>query len=536
MDFNNKEQINPDMGNNFNVNKLFELSLSGFFIMMLDEPVEWNDSIDKDKTMAYVFSHQRVTKVNKAMLDQYGYSESDFLNKTPNDLFAHDLALGRTIWKEFFDLGRLHIDTLERKADGSEMWIEGDYICIYDELGRITGHFGNQIDVTKRKQTEEALKYSEAKLHGIVNSTMDAVISVNSKQEIILFNPAAEKMFGYSQSEIINSPLEKLLPMPNRANHHKLVEKFGETGISSRSMSGAMDVQGVRANGEVFPIEVSISQVVLNGEKFYTSILRDITERKQAEKELIKAKVLAEEGDKLKSAFLANISHEIRTPLNGILGFISILNDDSLTKEERAEYTAIIEKSSARLLNIINDILDYSKIEAGSQEVKQNEVNVNEKIIDLYKKCLPLSAKNLVEFKYSLGLDDYDAYVLTDREKLFSALHKLVDNAFKFTKNGHIEIGYKRKGNQLEFYVQDSGVGIENDKLDVIFDKFRQGSESLSRDYDGAGLGLSIAKSYIELIGGKIWVESQPNVGSTFYISIPYNPASSYAPINYIIK
>lgn len=499
--------------------------------MLLDEPVYWNEEIDKEKTLDYILDNQKVTKVNKAMLDQYGFSESDFLNKTARDLFEHDIEQAKRTWRELLDLGKLHIDTLERKVNGEEMWIEGDYICLYDDLGRFTGHFGNQIDITYRRKLNSDLDINKAQLSGIVSSAMDAIVTVNSKQEIEVFNPAAEKMFGYSLNEIIGKSLDNLIPMPHRINHKLLVENFGKTGETFRAMSGSLDVHGIRKDGEIFPIEVSISHLEIENNRYYTAIIRDIALRKKAEAELIKAKVMAEESDKLKSAFLANISHEIRTPLNGIMGFTAILNDDSLTKEERHEYINILEKSSNRLLNIINDILDYSKIEAGSQEVKISEVNINEKIKEVYKKSLPLCAKNLVELSYELGLDDSEAYVLTDREKLVSALYKLIDNAFKFTKNGSVEIGYKKKMDNLEFYVKDTGIGIDKDKQDVIFDKFRQGSESLTRDYEGAGLGLTIAKSYVELIGGKIWVKSDVNYGSTFFISIPYKPATTFLPI-----
>jgi PAS domain S-box-containing protein len=140
------------------LNSFFEQSMAGSFFMMIDKPVEWNDSVDKEKTLDYVFSHQHVIKVNLAMLDQYKAKEEEFIRKTPNDFFAHDLAQGRKTWTQLFDKGHLHIDTDERKVDGSQMWILGDYICLYDSEGRITGHIGVQIDITDLKQVENALK------------------------------------------------------------------------------------------------------------------------------------------------------------------------------------------------------------------------------------------------------------------------------------------------------------------------------------------------------------------------------------------
>ena len=142
----------------------FAQSLDGFFFMMLDEPVVWNNSIDKEKTLDYVFKHQRVTKINSAMLQQYGASTEQYIGLTPNDLFEHEIKHGRQVWKDFFDNGQLHIDTHEKKFDGTDMIIEGDYICLYDSQNRITGHFGIQRDVTDARRNEEILQKSKSEL------------------------------------------------------------------------------------------------------------------------------------------------------------------------------------------------------------------------------------------------------------------------------------------------------------------------------------------------------------------------------------
>ena len=251
-------------------------------------------------------------------------------------------------------------------------------------------------------------------------------------------------------------------------------------------------------------------------------------ERVRSNQDLKLAKEKAIESDRLKSAFLANMSHEIRTPMNGILGFAELLKEPRLTGEEQQEYIDIIEKSGHRMLNIINDIISISKVESGLMEVNISATNVNEQLKYIYTFFRPETEKKGVRLLLNNDLSDKEAIIQTDREKLYAILTNLVKNAIKFTTNGTIELGCKivvATGHDpllLQFYIKDTGTGIHRDKHEIVFERFRQGSESLDRNYEGAGLGLSISKAYVELLGGKLWVESQENVGSTFFFAIPY--------------
>jgi PAS domain S-box-containing protein len=250
------------------------------------------------------------------------------------------------------------------------------------------------------------------------------------------------------------------------------------------------------------------------------SIIATALIREQAAEELKISKEHAEESDHLKSAFLANMSHEIRTPMNGILGFADLLKEPGLTGEEQKKYISIIEKSGARMLNIINDIVSISKIESGQMEITISETNIKDQIEFIYtffkpeveRKGIQISIKNALLEKETIN---------TDREKLYAILTNLVKNAIKFTREGSIEIGYEPKGKYLEFFVKDTGEGIGQEQKEIIFERFRQGSELLTRNYEGAGLGLSISKAYVEMLGGKIWVDSELGKGSTFYFTIP---------------
>jgi hypothetical protein len=235
--------------------------------------------------------------------------------------------------------------------------------------------------------------------------------------------------------------------------------------------------------------------------------------------------------DKFKSTFLANMSHEIRTPMNGILGFASLLKDPDLNGDERQNYISIIEKSGARMLNIINDIVDISKIEAGVMKLDIRESNINEQIEYIYTFFKPEVESKGMRLNYFNSLSASEATINTDREKLYAILTNLVKNAIKFTNAGSIEFGYNHIGSQnqikeLKFYVKDTGIGISRSRHKAVFDRFFQDDVADQEARQGAGLGLSITKAYIEMLGGKIWLESKEGVGSTFYFTIPYNTAN----------
>ena len=251
--------------------------------------------------------------------------------------------------------------------------------------------------------------------------------------------------------------------------------------------------------------------------------IQDVTEHKIFEIELKAAKEHAEQSDRLKSAFLANMSHEIRTPMNGILGFAALLKEPKLTGEEQQEYIGIIEKSGARMLNIINDIISISKVESGQMPISILQTNANELIEYIYTFFKPEAEQKGIWISYKTPLPAGEVNIQTDREKVYAVLTNLVKNAIKFTREGSVEVGYGKKGNCLEFYVKDTGRGIPAEYTGIIFERFRQVDDSLHRKFEGAGLGLSISKAYVEMLGGKIWVESQYREGSVFYFTLPCN-------------
>jgi signal transduction histidine kinase len=249
-------------------------------------------------------------------------------------------------------------------------------------------------------------------------------------------------------------------------------------------------------------------------------------EYQKQNQELQQAKEIAEESDRLKTAFLQNISHEIRTPMNAICGFSNLLASNDLPNDSKAGYIAIIENSCNQLLSIITEVLTISALETKQEKVTLQEVQLNGMILELISILEPIAKNQSIQLRKRLGLPDEASLLLIDSTKFNQILTNLLSNALKFTKEGFIEVGYSVDGGQLYFYVQDSGIGIPDQYQQFIFERFRQGDERIGREYGGTGLGLAISKALVELMGGEISVQSKEGVGSTFRFSIPYHPVT----------
>lgn len=251
-------------------------------------------------------------------------------------------------------------------------------------------------------------------------------------------------------------------------------------------------------------------------------LAQEIQERRRIEIELKKSKEAAEEANRVKTAFLANMSHEIRTPMNAIQGFSEVILKGNLSEKSTFDFIEIINNSSKQLLNVINDIIDISMIEAGQLKIIYDTVKLNRLLENIYSLHSNNAKSKGLRFNVSYGLPNTVDSINTDEHRLTQIINNLISNAVKFTNEGFVEFGYRLKNTHLEFYVKDTGIGIPKEFHDLVFERFRQVDDKLSRGYGGTGLGLSICKSIIEMMGGEIWIESEPNKGSTFFFTLPY--------------
>ncbi|MDO8952070.1 MAG: ATP-binding protein [Draconibacterium sp.] len=390
------------------------------------------------------------------------------------------------------------------------------------------------IEEKKREKAEKTLRESQEKFRTIFNESPIGIELFKSDGAFVNANQASLNMFGipdvsevqnfnlFDGTTLDNDKKEKLRkgePITYQAIFN--FEKVKELQQYKTSKSGKAHFDYI-----ITPL-LNPEDNRLDG---YLMHVQDISERKRSEEELIKAKEKAEESDRLKSAFLANMSHEIRTPMNGILGFSELLKTPGLSGEEQQAYIQIIEKSGARMLNTINDIVDISKIEAGLIKPDITESDVNEQMEYIYNFFKPeVEAKGM-----TLNLNatlSQKVVIQTDREKLYAILTNLMKNAIKYSEKGSIEFGYNHvetlhatslhDNSYLQFFVKDTGIGIPKERQDAIFERFIQADIENRNARQGSGLGLAITKSYVEMLGGKIWLESEEGIGSTFHFTLP---------------
>jgi len=472
-------------------------------------------AFDENYTMEYI-SHtcKRIT----------GYKQEDFIKKSIsfNDLILPEYRL--PIWKKWQRIiNEKSIFEAEypiTTASGDIRWIWERGKCIFDENDKIRCLEGYIEDVTIRKQAEKELN----KLSRAIEQNPASVLITNALGKVEYVNPRFTEMTGYEASEIIgkNPRILKSGLMPQ-----ELYSNLWETITSGKMWKG--ELINKTKSGKLYWTTKSISPIFDDSWKItnFVAIGEDISEKKKTEDELIQAKEKAEESDRLKSAFLANISHEIRTPMNGILGFAELLKEPDLPYEDQKGFLDVIEKSGQRMLNIINDLIDISKIEAGETSLTIKRTNINKMFHDLHEFFIHESDQKNIKLEYHCDLPEKEIIIETDSTKLNQVLTNLIKNALKFTDEGSIKFGYYLKDSKLEFFVSDTGPGISPEQKDSIFERFRQSTLNLTRKYEGAGLGLAISKAYVEILGGSIWIESEVGKGSTFFFELPYQTGVS---------
>ena len=457
-----------------------------------------------------------IVDVNPFLIELLHFSTDQFVEKAIWEIgFFKDVVENHEKFLELRQNKYIRYDDLPLEtADGRKIHVEfvsNVYLVDNKEVIQC-----NIRDITERKKAEADLK----KLQTAIEYSEASILITNSRGDIEYANPFFTKLTGYTKTEYIGKN-----PGILKSGYHsnEFYKELWGTINSGKTWQG--ELYNCKKNGQLFwenaiisPIQNSKGEIT-----HFVAIKTDITAAKKNMEELIIAKDHAEESDRLKSAFLTNMSHEIRTPMNGILGFASLLERPNLTSEKQKEYIKIIEKSSLRMLNIITEIMDISKIESGEMKVYNIETNINQQLEIVYDLIKPDVDSNCIDFSFNNKFTDFDTVIKTDKEKFNSIMTNLVKNAIKYTDKGSVEFGFSQKGNFLEFYVKDTGIGIPVKRQKAIFERFIQADISDVQARQGAGLGLSIAKAFVEMLGGTIWVESEPGKGSTFYFTLPAN-------------
>jgi PAS domain S-box-containing protein len=458
-----------------------------------------------------------IQSANPAVERLFGYKPAELVGRNVSVLMPsphrerHDQYLAqylRTGKAKVIGSGR-ELEALRR--DGTTFPIE---LTLSEVRTGGRRHFTGMIrDITARKQAEEALRQSQARIQAILDTAVDGIVTIDEQGIVEIANPAIERLFGYAPADLIGRNVSMLMPSPHRERHDAYLARYLSTG-EARVIGVGREVEGLRRDGTTFPLELALSEVRGSGRRHFTGIIRDITARKQAEQALLRA-------DALKDEFLANTSHELRTPLNGIIGIGQSMIDGATgpLSDEQRRNLAMIVASGRRLANLVNDLLDFSKL-------RHEKIALNCRPTDLHALAdLVLTVSQALIGKRPLRLFNrippQIALAEADEDRVQQILFNVVGNAVKFTPAGTVEVSAQARDAWLEVVVADTGIGIAPERFEKIFESFSQGDGSAAREQGGTGLGLAITRQLLELHGGTIKVESEVGVGSRFAFTLP---------------
>jgi PAS domain S-box-containing protein len=503
----------------------FSQSLNGFFFMMLDQPVHWDETVDKEQVLDYAFAHQQITKINDAMLAQYGATREQFLGLTPNDFFAHNISYGRSIWRTFFDQGRLKIETDGRRFDGTSMWIEGEYVCLYDEQGRITGHFGIQRDITEQNKAEKALRESEERYRTLVDVAPDA-IAIHSEGKVVFVNEAAGRMLGVeSPEELIGKPVHGFVHPDNWEETKSRVMSLLEGETSPYPVEDLY----VRLDGTTFPVEVTAAQLNYQGKPSIQAIVRDITERKQAEEDIrqlneeleqrvVERTAQLEAANRELEAFSYSVSHDLRAPLRAIDGYTRILVEDyeSALEAEGQRMCAVIRHQTQRMGQLIDDLLAFSRL--SRVDVRASSIDMEDLANAAFHEVTTPEERERID----LHLASLPPAV-GDPALIRQVWINLMTNAIKFSANREqavIAVSSSQDDGETIYSVRDNGAGFDMQYANKLFGVFQRLHSE--REFEGTGVGLATVQRIIHRHGGRVWAESEVDQGATFYFTLPW--------------
>ena len=453
---------------------------------------------------------------NHVSQNELGKGEFGGLGLSAIEIFGE--KIGKTVTERMLRVFKTGIpETFETNfgLQTGKKWFRSTYQPVKNSNNEIICIQVISEDISAIKNSEIEIK----KFQKAIDSSKTAILITDIDGVIEYANPYFSNLSGYKPKEYIG---KKTNILKSGFHNSDFYQNLWDTIKSGETWEG--ELFNVKKNGEYFweytiisPLKDEANQITN-----FVAIKTDITESKKVKFDLIQAKENAEQSNRLKSSFLANISHEIRTPMNGILGFTDLLKSPNLSTERQKEYIGIIKQSGNRLLAIINDLISIAKIESGQIDFYFSEIQINTELDYIHSFFTPEAQEKKLELILNYPLTNKQP-IFTDKEKVLAILSNLINNAIKFTITGTIEFGYKVKNDVLEFYVKDTGIGIQKNKFNDIFERFTQADLSITRGHEGAGLGLSIAKAYVDILDGTIWLESEIDKGSCFYFTIPIN-------------
>ena len=472
--------------------------------------------------MALVGSDFRFKAANPSFLAMLGYSETELLEKTFTEITHPDdrkKGISDVLKLIHNEVPVIRLEKRYIRKNGAVMWATLTIVANYDSDGNFINNLAIVEDITVRKQAEEELRQRAAQLNQAQEIGKMGSWSINMKAGTLSWSENMYRLLGMEPFSV-EPTFELYLTLVHPDDRH--LQDTYLLQIMQTKQELNYDSRYRLPSGEIIWVQNNISPVFENDiliELYGTNI--DITEKKKIEQELIRAKEHAEASDRLKSEFLNNISHEIRTPLNGILGFASLTTDQNISPANREMYSNLLNKSSDRLIKTITDIIDLSMIISGSQTIQKEHFDV----ISLLNQVTAEFAKEFERKKLLFVSDNQTGYssleVYTDSTLLHKVLSQLVDNAVKFTDNGEIRLACRIEHQEIIFELKDTGVGIAENIRKQVFGFFMQEDSSNTRRFEGSGNGLSIANGFVQLLGGKIWFDSEAGKGSTFFVSFP---------------
>jgi len=474
-------------------------------------------------SMAMTGKDLGIIRANSAFCKMLGYREEELKSFTfrqfthPDYIKGDDVSMLKLVAEE---IPLYHTEKQYIRKDGIVIWGSATISIIRNNNDEVQYFLAMVEDITLRKKAEAELEKSFSLIKATLESTADGILVVDGRGKIVQHNHKFMEMWRMPESvmetkndsDAIKFVMDQLIYPEEFVNQIKQLYTDPEATTS--------DLLEFK-DGRVFE-RYSQPQKISGRSVGRVWSFRDITERKRAEAELIAAKEKAEESDRLKTAFLHNVSHEIRTPMNAIIGFSALLNEPDTTEADRHQFIDIIFQSGSQLLSIINDIVDIANVESGQAKLNIKEMNLNSCLRSLDEQFSYKEKPDVISINLKTGLPDEESVIMTDSTKLIQVLSNLINNATKFTSEGNIDFGYKRKDGYLEFFVKDTGIGIPPEHHEKIFERFFQVDNLISRKFGGTGLGLSICKAYVELLGGRIWVNSRPGEGTIFRFTLPY--------------